>query len=283
MGEGSGRMSLAHVAFALLVFVAAPVAYNATVSTRASLRRRSKGIEEAVDVDLGFRDVRRGDAQASRFGFRPTLVVACVGAAVFVVLSALLAFQTEWFSGAQFPVASSGQCAKDSEVDPRVNLMLGGLYGPVGPSYWAGTRPDRLLPNITVRSEVAEELFHQGLIHLYGFNRVEARRNFKTASILDPSCCMCFWGLASSYIASINEPDLVPEERALGRQAIQEATKLLQEAPIQEGYSTVESGFVRALTAYYGSGHNDTMWMEESSTTWLNRYIEALRDLCQEE
>eukprot|EP00039_Didymoeca_costata_P006750 m.93031 g.93031 ORF g.93031 m.93031 type:complete len:591 (+) comp13377_c0_seq6:77-1849(+) len=47
-------------------------------------------------------------------------------------------------------------------------------------------------------------LFQQGLAQLYGFNNVEALRNFKTAAELDPHCALCFWGVAMSYAPNIN-------------------------------------------------------------------------------
>ena len=40
------------------------------------------------------------------------------------------------------------------------------------------------------------KLFRQGMLHAYGFNQAEARRNFRAAAELDPDCAMCFWGEA---------------------------------------------------------------------------------------
>ena len=45
------------------------------------------------------------------------------------------------------------------------------------------------LPNV-------QALFAEGLQQLYGFNSIEAQRNFKAALQLDPDCLLCYWALA---------------------------------------------------------------------------------------
>ena len=47
-------------------------------------------------------------------------------------------------------------------------------------------------------------LFRQGLAHLYGFNNVEANRNFQTAADQSPDCALCFWGIAMAFAPNIN-------------------------------------------------------------------------------
>src|SRR5215212_2035363 len=75
---------------------------------------------------------------------------------------------------------------------------------------------------ITTQNPEAQAYFDQGLRLAYGFNHAEARRAFRQAQRLDPTCAMCFWGEA--YVlgpninvpmeASANAPALAALERA---------------------------------------------------------------------
>src|SRR3982751_4660882 len=86
------------------------------------------------------------------------------------------------------------------------------LFDNLGQHTWA----------ITTQKPEAQAFFDQGLRLAYGFNHGEARRAFRQAQRLDPSCAMCFWGEA--YVlgpninvpmdASANAPALAALERA---------------------------------------------------------------------
>jgi tetratricopeptide (TPR) repeat protein len=79
---------------------------------------------------------------------------------------------------------------------------------------------------ITTASPEAQRWFDQGLRLTYAFNHAEARRAFGEATRLDPSCAMCFWGLAVSEGSNYNSPtDAEREKTALAavRQAQQHA------------------------------------------------------------
>lgn len=47
-------------------------------------------------------------------------------------------------------------------------------------------------------------LVEQGVAHVFGFNLVEALRNFETAAALAPECALCHWGVAASFAPNIN-------------------------------------------------------------------------------
>jgi tetratricopeptide (TPR) repeat protein len=67
--------------------------------------------------------------------------------------------------------------------------------------------------------------FDQGLRLVYAFNHAEARRAFTEGARLDPSCAMCFWGVAVSEGSNYNSPtDAGRETVALG--AIRQAQSL---------------------------------------------------------
>ena len=66
-------------------------------------------------------------------------------------------------------------------------------------------------------------LFSQGLNHLYGFNRIEAARNFRAAIVEDVDCISCHIALAMSKGPNVNNPmeeaNLVPALTALNTAA----------------------------------------------------------------
>jgi tetratricopeptide (TPR) repeat protein len=79
---------------------------------------------------------------------------------------------------------------------------------------------------ITTKSPEAQRWFDQGLRLVYAFNHAEAQRAFREAARLDPSCAMCFWGIALTEGSNYNSPtDPDREKRALAavRQAQQHA------------------------------------------------------------
>jgi hypothetical protein len=49
-----------------------------------------------------------------------------------------------------------------------------------------------------------QQYFDQGLRLVYGFNHAEAIRSFTRAAELDPSCAICWWGIAYAYGPHVN-------------------------------------------------------------------------------
>jgi tetratricopeptide (TPR) repeat protein len=81
---------------------------------------------------------------------------------------------------------------------------------------------------ITTASPDAQRWFDQGLRLVYAFNHAEAQRAFREAARIDPTCAMCFWGIAITQGANYNSPtDADREKNALAavRQAQQRATR----------------------------------------------------------
>jgi tetratricopeptide (TPR) repeat protein len=69
---------------------------------------------------------------------------------------------------------------------------------------------------ITTASPDAQRWFDQGLRLVHAFNHAEAGRAFSEATRIDPSCAMCFWGLALTEGSNYNSPtDGDREARAL--------------------------------------------------------------------
>ncbi len=97
---------------------------------------------------------------------------------------------------------------------------------------------------ISTTSEQAQKYFDQGFTLMYGFNHAEAIRSFKEAARLDPTCGICWWGVALSYGPNINQP--MPSE------AIPEAWQALQTAQSLRANETPwEQAYIDAVAARY--------------------------------
>ena len=57
---------------------------------------------------------------------------------------------------------------------------------------------------ISTRVPLAQRYFDQGLRLVYGFNHAESIRSFTRATELDPSCAICWWGIAYAYGPHVN-------------------------------------------------------------------------------
>src|SRR6267142_6907170 len=86
---------------------------------------------------------------------------------------------------------------------------------------------------ITTTSPNAQRWFDQGLRLIYAFNHAEAQRALREAVRLDPSCAMCYWGIALTEGSNYNDPtDPDREKRALA--AAQAAQALASSASPRE-------------------------------------------------
>jgi tetratricopeptide (TPR) repeat protein len=69
---------------------------------------------------------------------------------------------------------------------------------------------------ITTSSPDSQRWFNQGLRLVYAFNHNEAQKAFREGTRLDPSCAMCYWGIAITEGGNYNHPtDAEREARAL--------------------------------------------------------------------
>ena len=59
---------------------------------------------------------------------------------------------------------------------------------------------------ISTKVPATQRYFDQGLRLVYGFNHAEAIRAFQRAAELDPTCAMCYWGIALAYGPHVNAP-----------------------------------------------------------------------------
>jgi tetratricopeptide (TPR) repeat protein len=97
---------------------------------------------------------------------------------------------------------------------------------------------------ISTRVSAAQQYFDQGLRFLYGFNHAEAIRSFRRAAELDPSCAMCYWGIALAYGPHVN----APMDRASGVAAYEAVQKALS---LKSNATAPERAYIEALAQRY--------------------------------
>jgi tetratricopeptide (TPR) repeat protein len=98
---------------------------------------------------------------------------------------------------------------------------------------------------ITTSSPRTQQYFDQGLRLIYGFNHAEAIASFREGLRSDPSCAMCWWGIAHAYGPNIN----LPMDSASGAAAYEAAMNAQRNAAAA---TPVEQAFIRAIAARYG-------------------------------
>lgn len=102
---------------------------------------------------------------------------------------------------------------------------------------------------ITTASPQAQAYFDQGLRLTYGFNHLEAQRAFREAARIDPTCAMCYWGIALTYGSNYNSPT-DPDREKGAMAAAQKAFTLASRA------TPVERALIDALARRHQAGRD---------------------------
>jgi tetratricopeptide (TPR) repeat protein len=97
---------------------------------------------------------------------------------------------------------------------------------------------------ISTKVLAAQRYFDQGLRLVYGFNHAEAIRSFSQAAAIDPTCAMCYWGIALAYGPHVN----APMDRASGISAYQAVQKALS---LKSHATASERAYIEALAQRY--------------------------------
>ena len=92
----------------------------------------------------------------------------------------------------------------------------------------------------------AQRYFDQGLRLVYGFNHAEAIRSFTRATELDPSCAMCWWGIAYAYGPHVN----AGMDSASGVAAFKAVQRAQAESRTA---SAIDRAYVEALATRYAA------------------------------
>lgn len=126
----------------------------------------------------------------------------------------------------------------------------------IGPT--VAPAPPRILPDtvplytnlgshhkrISTRVPATQQYFDQGLRLVYGFNHAEAIRSFTRAAELDPTCAMCYWGIALAYGPHVNAP-MDPASGVAAYAAVQSARSLMRYATPRD------RAYIRAVSQRY--------------------------------
>ncbi len=97
---------------------------------------------------------------------------------------------------------------------------------------------------ISTRVAATQQYFDQGLRLTYGFNHAEAIRSFTRAAELDPTCAMCYWGIALAYGPHVNAP-MDSTSGVAAYAAVQKALSLQSHA------TAPERAYIEALVRRY--------------------------------
>lgn len=97
---------------------------------------------------------------------------------------------------------------------------------------------------ISTRVAATQQYFDQGLRLVYGFNHAEAIRSFTHAAELDPTCAMCYWGIALAHGPHVNAP-MDQASGVAAYAAVQNALALRSHATAQE------RAYIEALAQRY--------------------------------
>jgi tetratricopeptide (TPR) repeat protein len=100
--------------------------------------------------------------------------------------------------------------------------------------------------SIQTSSPEAQAYFDQGVRLLFNFNHADAIRSFEAAIERDPSCAICYWGIAFAYGPNINVP-MMPEAVAPAWDAVQKAQALADKA------SEAEQAYIAVIAKRYAA------------------------------
>ncbi len=124
---------------------------------------------------------------------------------------------------------------------------------------------------ISTTSEQAQKYFDQGFTLMYGFNHAEAIRSFKEAARLDPTCGICWWGVALSYGPNLNQP-MPPEAVTPAWRAVQTAQSLrAHESPREQAY-------IDAVVARYSESGEDRAKLDRAYANAMSKVAAAYPD-----
>ena len=134
------------------------------------------------------------------------------------------------------PTAETVRTSSTAASAPRLAPLLDGI----GP----------LRFTISTSEPRAQAYFNQALTLAFGFNHAEAVRSFREAARLDPTCGICYWGVALALGPNINAP-MSAEAVAPAWQAVQHALAL------RKFENAREQAYIDAIVTRYSESGED--------------------------
>jgi len=121
-------------------------------------------------------------------------------------------------------------------------------------------------------------LFDEGMLHFYGFNKPEALSRFQEAIHYDPSCVMCYWGLAAACGPTINDA-VSNEDYEQGKEAIEAAQALV--ASSKSSTLELSKMLVAALSERYALSLQE--WRDSGGWPKMEAgYVQSMRDVLRD-
>jgi tetratricopeptide (TPR) repeat protein len=126
--------------------------------------------------------------------------------------------------------------------------------------------------SISTKVPATQQYFDQGLRFVYGFNHAEAIRSFKQAAELDPTCAMCYWGIALAYGPHVN----APMDSASGLAAYAAVQKALA---LKSHATAAERAYIEALSQRYEANPpNDRARLDTSYSRAMEQVAKTYGD-----
>jgi tetratricopeptide (TPR) repeat protein len=160
-------------------------------------------------------------------------------------------------------------CSAQSERPPAAAHAQHGTKAEAGAAPPLFDDLGRYSQKITTSSPMAQAYFDQGLRLVYGFNHWEAQRAFREAVRLDPSCAMCYWGVAFTYGSNYNSPTDADRERG-AYEAVQGSRALADRVTPRER-ATIEA----LVTRHAASPNADRATLDRA-------YADAMREVTRQ-
>lgn len=114
---------------------------------------------------------------------------------------------------------------------------------------------------------LAQKYFDQALTLAFGFNHAEAVRSFREAARQDPTCGMCYWGVALALGPNINAP--------MAAEAIPEAWAAVQQALVLRDQQTPrEQAYIDAISTRYSPAGEDRAALDLVYAGAMQRLVE---------
>jgi len=139
---------------------------------------------------------------------------------------------------------------------------------------------------VATRSPDSQALFDRGLTLVYSFHHSAAIRAFEEAARLDPSCAMCWWGIALACGPHINDPGVTPEGNAAALAALERARATATVAAEREFVEALSTRHApdpradrRALDAAYAAAMGQLAARRPDDLDAMVLHAEALMDL----
>lgn len=128
---------------------------------------------------------------------------------------------------------------------------------------------------VTTSSAEAQQYFDQGMRLMWAFNHDESTRSFAQATVLDPACALCDWGVAFTVGPNYNVT-MMAEPRA---KVAWEALQLAQKNASNSKAAPVEQALIAALAKRYP---NAQALDPSNAGPVLVDYANAMRDVAKQ-